>query len=457
MAQQSINPATGEVIRQYDEHDKAHVQQAIEKAQACFLKWRKRPVAERAKLLMTIADRLLADKEAHARIISGEMGKPLKEAIAEVEKCASCARYFAENGEAFLADQHVKTEYLKSYVTFQPIGIVFGVMPWNFPLWQAFRYILPSLMAGNVCLLKHASNTPGSALSIERICREAGAPEHAMQTLLIPGSRVEEVISHPYVRAVTLTGSTPAGRAVASLAGRYLKKTVMELGGSDPYLILADADIKQAVETCVASRTLNCGQSCISAKRMIVVESQREAFEQGMLRGFASQQPGDPLDPGTAIGPMSRADLRDELHDQVQRSIRAGATCLAGGKVPEGKGAFYPPTLLTGVKKGMPAYSEEMFGPVAVIIPARDDEDAIRIANDTEFGLGGAVFTCNLEYGESIARERVESGLCFVNMMVRSDPRLPFGGVKESGYGRELGSFGMHEFLNAKTIVVKAP
>jgi succinate-semialdehyde dehydrogenase/glutarate-semialdehyde dehydrogenase len=265
---------------------------------------------------------------------------------------------------------------------------------------------------------------------------------------------VEEVVAHPAVCAVTLTGSTPAGRAVAALAGKYLKKSVMELGGSDPYLIMADADIDHAVNTCVASRTLNCGQSCISAKRMIVVDSIKAAFETKLTALYAGQRMGDPLDPQTVIGSMSRPDLRDELHDQVQRSIKAGARCLTGGTLPEGPGAFYPPTVLTDVNASMPAYHEEMFGPVAVIIPARDDEDAIRIANDTVFGLGGAVFTRNLEYGETIARERVESGLCFVNMMVRSDPRLPFGGIKESGYGRELSSFGIREFVNIKTIVV---
>jgi len=453
--QKSINPATGKVVAEYAEHDKAHVQQVIEKTHAAYLSWRKQPISTRAKLLLSISEKLLAGKEEYARIITQEMGKPLKEAIAEVEKCASCARYFAENGESFLADRPVTTEFHKSYVTFQPLGIVFGVMPWNFPFWQAFRFILPSLMAGNTCLLKHASNTPGCALAIERICREAGAPSYAMQTLLIPGSRVEEVIAHPFVCSVTLTGSTPAGRSVASISGKHLKKTVMELGGSDPYLILADADIEHAIRVCATSRILNGGQSCISAKRLIVVKPLLAAFEKGIVAAFEKQKMGDPMLPDTTIGPMSRADLRDELDEQVQRSIQSGATCLLGGKKPEGEGAFYPLTVLSGVTSSMPAYSEEIFGPVAVIIPAADDEDAIHIANDTVYGLGGAVFTRNLAYGEMIARERIESGLCFVNQLVRSDPRLPFGGIKESGYGRELGPFGILEFVNTKTVIIQ--
>lgn len=456
-SQISINPATGETLNSYPLHDAAQVQSMIAKGHAAFLGWRKTPLSERTKLLQAASDLLLRKKEEYAKLITLEMGKPLKEAIAEVEKCALCARYFAENGESFLSDQAVATEYHKSYVTFQPLGIVLGVMPWNFPFWQVFRFVFPSLMAGNACLLKHASNTPGCALAIESVCREAGFPQHLMQTLLIPGSRVEEVVSHPHVCAVTLTGSTPAGKAVAAMSGKYLKKTVLELGGSDPYLILEDADIAHAIKTCSSSRMNNCGQSCVSAKRLIVVESVRKQFEEGMVKAFSEQRMGNPLDASTTIGPMSRADLRDELHDQVQRTIKAGAQCLLGGKIPEGKGAFYPLTVLTGVTREMPAYHEEIFGPVAVIIPARDEEEAIRIANDTVFGLGGSVFTTDLARGEAIARNRIESGLCFVNMMVRSDPRLPFGGIKESGYGRELAAFGIHEFTNTKSIVVQKP
>jgi succinate-semialdehyde dehydrogenase/glutarate-semialdehyde dehydrogenase len=452
--QQSINPATGELFQEYPVHDAQAVENAITRAHACFGTWRRVPVTERAQALAAVAQIILKNKESYARTITLEMGKPFKEAIAEVEKCASAAKYFAENSVAFLADQHVKTEYRKSYVTFQPLGIVLGVMPWNFPFWQALRFILPSLAAGNACLLKHASNVPGCALAIESIFKEAGLPDGVFQSLLIPGSRVESVIADARIRAVTLTGSTPAGKSVAAAAGNHLKKTVLELGGSDPYLILSDADIDHAIKTCGASRLNNCGQSCVSAKRLIVVERHKARFEQGIVDIFGKAAMGDPLDGKTTLGPMSRADLRDELHDQVARSVKADAKLLLGGKNPGGKSAFYPPTILTDVTKSMPAYSEELFGPVAVIIPAKDDEDAIAIANDSEFGLGGAVFTTDLERGETIARERIESGLCFVNMMVRSDPRLPFGGIKNSGYGRELAAFGLHEFVNVKTIIV---
>ncbi|NBX03612.1 MAG: NAD-dependent succinate-semialdehyde dehydrogenase [Alphaproteobacteria bacterium] len=452
--QTSINPATGEVIKSYTEHDEKAVLRMIEQAHATYLQWRRVPLTDRAAALVRIADVIMKNKDAYAEIIALEMGKPLKEGLAEVEKCASAARYFAEKGPAFLADQPLATEYKKSYVTFQPIGIILGVMPWNFPFWQVLRYAYPALLAGNVCLLKHASNTPGCALAIESIFREAGLPEFAFQSLLIPGKRVAEVIAHPHVAAVTLTGSTPAGRSVASVSGHHLKKTVLELGGSDPYLILEDADIEHAIKTCAASRLTNCGQSCVSAKRMIVTQKHLLRFGEGIVQILAAQKNGDPLDSATTYGPMSRADLRDELHDQVQRSIAAGAKLLLGGKNPGGKSAFYPFTVLTDVKKGIPAYTEEMFGPVAVIIPARDDAHALEIANDTEFGLGGAVFSTDLERAETIARDHVESGLCFVNMMVRSDPRFPFGGVKTSGYGRELSAFGLHEFVNIKTIIV---
>ena len=452
--QTSINPATGAVIRDYPVHTPQQVQKIIEQGHACFLQWKKVPVTDRSAYLRKVNDVLLAKKDVFGRLISEEMGKTMKEAVTEVEKCAATALYFAENGPNILKNEHIVTEYSKSYVAFRPLGIVFGVMPWNFPFWQVLRFALPSLMAGNVGILKHASNTPGCALAIESVFREAGLPEHAFQSLLIPGSRVEEVISHPNVAAVTLTGSTPAGRSVAALSGKYLKKTVLELGGSDAYIVLADADLEHAVKTIAASRMLNCGQSCVSAKRLIVDESLKERFEAGIVDIFSKQKIGDQFAPDSNVGPMSRVDLRDELHDQVQRSIAQGARCLLGGTVPAGKGAFYPLTVLTDVKKGMAAYSEEMFGPVAVIIPAKNEEDAIAIANDSVYGLGGAVFTRDTAHGELIARERMDSGACFVNMMVRSDPRLPFGGIKESGYGRELAAFGMREFLNIKTIIV---
>ena len=457
MMQISINPASGKPIHEYPVHSDAQVARMIDDAHACFTQWRRVPLAQRLESIAKVAAVLRANKERYGRVISEEMGKPLKEAVTEVEKCATAADYFVNNAAEFLADQHVKTEYQKSYVSFQPLGIILGVMPWNFPFWQVLRFALPTLVAGNVGLLKHASNTPGCALAIESIFRDAGLPEHAFQSLLIPGSRVAAVIANPKVAAVTLTGSTPAGKSVASTAGQHLKKTVLELGGSDAYLVLADADLEHAVKTIAASRLNNCGQSCVSAKRLIVHESLKERFEQRLVELFQQAKLGDPSDPATTMGPMSRADLRDELHEQVQRSVKEGARLLLGGKIPEGKpegSAFYPPTILTDVKDGMTAFSEEMFGPVAVIISAKDDEDAIRIANDSIYGLGGAVFSKDVHKAETIARERVESGACFVNMMVRSDPRLPFGGIKESGYGRELSAFGLHEFVNIKTIIV---
>lgn len=454
MTQTSINPATGAVINTYPIHSESEVEQLVARAHACFGSWKRTTMDEREARMRKVAEIIIARKNEFAEIITLEMGKPFKQSIAEVEKCAQAAKYFAQNARAFLSDQHVKTEYQKSYVTFQPIGIILGIMPWNFPFWQVLRYAYPALMAGNVCMLKHASNTPGCALAIESIFKEASFPEGAFASLLMPSSRMEKLIADPRIRAVTLTGSTPAGRSVAATAGKYLKKTVLELGGSDPYVILEDADINHAIATCAASRMVNCGQSCVSAKRLIVVEKHIKAFEAGMVAAFSAQIQGDPMDAQTTIGPMSRKDLRDELHEQVQTSISQGAKLLLGGKKSAGAGAFYPPTILSGVNKTMLAYHEEMFGPVAVIIPVKDEAEAIAVANDTVFGLGGAVFSTNITKAERIAREEIDSGACFVNMMVRSDPRLPFGGVKESGYGRELSAFGLHEFVNIKSVVV---
>ncbi len=450
----SVNPATGQTIREYPLHTAQQAADIVAASHACFLQWKNTSFDERAAHLRKVSDVILKRKDEYAKLIAQEMGKTVKEGIAELDKCASTARYFADSAHLFLADQIVATEYQKSYVAFRPLGVILGVMPWNFPFWQVLRFVIPSLMAGNTALLKHASNTPGCAMAIESIFKEAGLPANAFRSLLIPGSRVEEIIANPHIAAITLTGSTPAGRSVAAAAGKYLKKTVLELGGSDAYLVLEDADIEHAIKTCGASRLVNCGQSCVSAKRLIVVEKVRERFEQGILDIFSKQRIGDPLDSATTVGPMSRTDLRDEIHEQVMRTVKQGARLLTGGKVPEGKGAFYPPTILAGVKKGMTAYEEELFGPVAIIIPARDEEDAIRIGNDSVFGLGGAVFTKDIARGEKIARERMDSGACFVNMMVRSDARLPFGGIKDSGYGRELSAFGIREFTNIKTIVV---
>jgi len=383
------------------------------------------------------------------------MGKPVAGGRSETEKCAWVCEYYADNAERFLADEPIETDASESFVAYQPLGIVLAVMPWNFPFWQVFRFAAPNLMAGNAGVLKHASNVPGCALAIEEVFRDAGFPENVFRTLMIGSNLVEDVIRHPLVRAVTLTGSTAAGRAVAQAAGHTLKKSVLELGGSDPYVILSDADLDAAAETCVNSRLINSGQSCIAAKRFVVVQSVRDAFEKKFVKRMEAKRMGDPHAEDSDIGPQARHDLRDDLHRQVLESVEKGARCLTGGRIPDMKGAYYPPTVLTDVRKGMPAFDDELFGPVAAIIPVANEEEAIRVANDSVFGLGAAVFTNEVERGRRIARESLEAGACFVNAFVKSDPRLPFGGIKESGYGRELGPHGIREFVNAKTVWVK--
>jgi len=379
----------------------------------------------------------------------------LREARAEVEKCAAGCEHYARAAEKYLADEIIGTDASKSYAAFRPLGVVLAVMPWNFPFWQVFRFLAPALMAGNAGLLKHASNVPGCALAIEQIVREAGFPPDLFRTLLIGSRQVDRVIGHPRVMAVTLTGSTPAGKAVARKAGEALKKSVLELGGSDPYIVLEDADLDAAASVCAAGRLQNCGQSCIAAKRFIVIESVRERFEALLVKVMKEKKAGDPMDDNTDMGPMARADLREELHDQVKRSVDKGAKVLLGGEIPSGPGAYYPATILTQVKKGMAAFDEEMFGPVAAVISAKDEAAAVALANDTVFGLGGGVLTGDAARGERIARNDLEAGNCFVNAFVKSDPRLPFGGVKESGYGRELSHYGIKEFVNIKTVWVK--
>jgi len=455
MSIEAVNPATGETIRQYEEFTSEEVRGIIEQAHEAFLSWRSTSFAERAKLMKSAAQVLRDDKEEYATLMALEMGKPLTAGRSEAEKCAWVCDYYADFAETFLQPEEVSTDASNSFIMFQPLGVVLAVMPWNFPFWQLFRFAAPALMAGNAGVLKHASNIPGCALAIERVFQKASFPENIFRTLLVGSSQVEAIIENPLVRAVTLTGSIAAGKAVARKAGEVIKKTVLELGGSDPYLILEDADIETAVTTCVTSRLINAGQSCIAAKRFVVVESQRKLFEELFVEQMRAQKMGDPMDENTTIGPQARHDLRDELHRQVQDSIEKGAKCLLGGEVPDNKGAYYPPTVLTEVKKGILAYEEELFGPVAAIIPVKDEEEAIRVANDSVFGLGAAVFTEDVERGERIAATELEAGCCFVNAAVRSDPRLPFGGVKESGYGRELSNYGIKEFVNIKTVFVK--
>jgi succinate-semialdehyde dehydrogenase/glutarate-semialdehyde dehydrogenase len=455
MALQSINPSTGEVIRSYPEMTTDQVNEAIESAQLAFEDWRKTSFQERAELMRKVAEILRHRKSDFAEMMALEMGKPLAQGVSESEKCALACDFYAENAERFLTAEEIQTDASKSFVSYQPIGIVMAIMPWNFPFWQVFRFAAPVLMAGNAGVLKHASNVSGCALQIEQIFRDAGFPSHLFRTLLVGSDKIGPVIEHPLIQAVTLTGSTPAGKSVASKAGALIKKTVLELGGSDPYVVLEDADLEMTVDTCVTSRLINGGQSCIAAKRFIVVQQIRKRFEEMFVEKMKSKRMGDPFESGIDLGPQAKQDLRDDLHQQVQKSIEMGAKVLLGGKVPERKGAYYPPSVLTDVKKGMPAYDEELFGPVAAIISARDEQDAIRIANDSQFGLGAAVFTQDQQRGERIAATQLEAGCCFVNAFVKSDPRLPFGGIKESGYGRELSVFGIREFVNIKTVYVK--
>ena len=454
MAITSINPATGKPIRTYEEMTPEAAAAGIVQAHSAWQAWRTTPFSHRATLMKKSAFLLRQRKGELATLMADEMGKPLAQGASEVEKCAWVCDYYADFAESHLAPDVIKTENSKSYVAFEPLGVVLAVMPWNFPLWQVFRFAAPALMAGNAGVLKHASNVPGCALVIEQIFRDAGFPAGLFRTLLIGSRQVQAVIEHPLVRAVTLTGSTPAGKAVAAQAGAVLKKTVLELGGSDAYVVLEDADLEHAATTGVNSRLINGGQSCIAAKRFIVVQPVLEPFTSRFVALMKAKKMGDPLKDGTDVGPQARHDLRDTLHKQVRASIDGGATVLLGGEIPPGDGAYYPPTVLANVKPGMPAYDEELFGPVAAIIAARDEDDAIRIANDSVFGLGGAVFTKDAARGERVAR-RLEAGATFVNSLVASDPRLPFGGIKESGYGRELGAYGIKEFVNAKTIVVK--
>ncbi len=449
----SINPTTGETIRTYREMTAEQVEAAVAQAHDTWLAWRTTSFAERAEPMKQTAAILRERKDELAKLMAGEMGKPLQQGLAEAEKCAWVCDHYAEHAASYLSPDVVPTEGAKSYVAFEPLGVVLAVMPWNFPLWQVYRFAAPALMAGNTGVLKHASNVSWCALAIEEIFTHAGFPQGAFQALLIGNAQVRAVIEHPLVRAVTLTGSTPAGKAVAAQAGAVLKKTVLELGGSDPYLVLDDADLDYAVPVCARSRLINSGQSCIAAKRFIVVQPVLAPFTERLVAFMKTQTVGDPLAAGTEVGPLARHDLRDALHRQVLASVARGARLLLGGEVPEGAGAFYPPTVLANVRPGMPAYDEELFGPVAAIIGAIHEEDAVRIANDSPFGLGAAVFTRDPERGERVARA-LEAGTTVVNGPVVSDPRLPFGGIKESGYGRELGSYGIMEFVNAKTVYV---
>jgi succinate-semialdehyde dehydrogenase/glutarate-semialdehyde dehydrogenase len=454
MALESVNPASGTTFARYEPMTADAVRTLVARAAAAQPTWAGLGFDARGRILRAAATRLRARRDELAALMAREMGKRLAEGRSEVDKCAWVSEFYAEHAEGFLAPEPVATDAARSYVAFEPLGVVLAVMPWNFPLWQVFRFLAPALMAGNAGLLKHASNVTGCALAIESLLREAGLPDGVFRSLLLPSAGVADVIAQRAVAAVTLTGSTPAGRAVAARAGECLKKTVLELGGSDPYLVLEDADLASAIERCVQSRLLNAGQSCIAAKRFILPASRKQECERLFVEKMAARRFGDPFDPAVDMGPMARHDLRDELHAQVEQCVAKGARCLLGGTRPQSSGAYYPPTVLSDVGPGMPAYDEELFGPVAALFFADDEEEAIRLANDSPFGLGAAVFTRDLARGEEIARRRLQAGCCFVNDFVRSDPRLPFGGVKQSGYGRELGPFGIREFVNVKTVYV---
>ncbi len=454
MSIQSVNPANGNTVKTFHEFSEEQIFQIIEDADKEFKEWRKTSFISRTHLMHNAANVLRNNKRKYAEIMTLEMGKTILQAEAEVEKCAWVCDYYADNAEAILSKEVIKTDADESYVQFDPIGIVLAVMPWNFPFWQVFRFAAPALMAGNVGILKHASNVPMSALAIEEVFNEAGFPANVFRTLLIGSKPIEKIINHPKVQAATLTGSEPAGSSVAKLSGKAIKKTVLELGGSDPFIILKDADIDQAVSVGVTARLINNGQSCIAAKRFIYVKEIAEEFESKFVKRMKEIKIGDPMDETTELGPIAREDLLLELDAQVQASVKQGAVVLTGGKRLEREGAFYPPTVVANVQKGMTAYEEELFGPVAIFIKAENEADAIRIANDTEFGLGASLWTSDIEHGKQLIKN-IDSGAVFLNGLVKSDPRLPFGGTKRSGYGRELSHYGIKEFVNIKSVWIK--
>ncbi len=450
----SINPADGAILKTFEEWGEARIERALAASAAAASEWSGLPISERADLLRGTAEVLRQRKDGLAQLMTREMGKLLTESRAEVEKCAWACEFYAAQGAQFLADEIIDTDAGRSLVAYQPLGTVLAVMPWNFPFWQVFRFAAPGLLAGNTALLKHASNVPQCAQAIEDVFRAAGLAHGVFQNLVIGSEKVQRIVEDERVHAVTLTGSEPAGRAVAATAGNCLKKTVLELGGSDPFVVLEDADFDWAVQQAVSSRYMNCGQSCIAAKRFIVVDAVAEQFLTLFRDAVAQLQPGDPMQETTRLAPMARSDLRDDLHRQVRDSIDAGAQPLIGCEPVDGPGAYYRASILDRVTPAMRAYREELFGPVASVIRAVDEEDAMRIANDSGFGLGGSVWTRDTARGERLAR-RLQCGSAFVNGLVKSDPRLPFGGIKRSGYGRELSHHGIREFVNAKTIWIR--
>jgi succinate-semialdehyde dehydrogenase/glutarate-semialdehyde dehydrogenase len=447
----SQNPATEEILASFDAFTPDQVESAVAQADRAYREWRERSIPERAVVMRRLAGLLRERIDEYSRLITMEMGKPIAEARAEIEKCAWGCEYYAENAAAYLADVPVKTNAQRSLIAFEPLGVVLAVMPWNYPIWQVLRFAAPAFMAGNGAVLKHASNVPQCALAVETVIRDAGFPEGLLRTVLVAGGAIEPLIDDRRIRAVTLTGSSDTGSRIAERAGRALKKTVLELGGSDPFIVLSDADLPAAAKIGARARNQNTGQSCIAAKRFIAERRIAEEFERLFAKAVEDLVVGDPLDPKTQIGPLARADLVDNLERQVDESVRMGARVLTGGERIPGKGFFYRPTVLADVTEDMPVFKEETFGPVAAVLRVRDAEEAVRVANDSPYGLGGNIWTRDAALGERLAR-RIESGSVFVNGMVASDPRLPFGGVKRSGYGRELSTFGIREFTNVQTI-----
>ena len=453
MALQSINPADGRLMREYPEHDPHGLDLIAKQAHRSFLLWRERSFAERAACLQEAARQLRARSPEWAVLMAEEMGKPVAQGRAEAEKCAWVCDYYAAEAEKMLRSERIASDARESYVRFDPLGVVLAIMPWNFPFWQVFRCAAPTLMAGNAMILKHAANVSGCALAIAEIFTRADLPEGLFRSVLVRGAAASRLVEHPLIAAVTLTGSAPVGSDVAGRAGALIKKCVLELGGSDPYLVLRDADLEAAAQSCVTSRLINSGQSCIAAKRFIVEQPVYETFIERFVELMKNKNVGDPLAEGTEVGPLARFDLREELHRQVESSVARGAKLLLGGRIPAGPGAFYPPTVLSGVRPGMTAFDEELFGPAAAIIPAANENEMVALANASPFGLGAAIYSSDIEKAERLAG-RIESGNVFINSFVKSDPRLPFGGVKMSGYGRELSHYGIKEFVNIKTVYI---
>jgi succinate-semialdehyde dehydrogenase / glutarate-semialdehyde dehydrogenase len=450
----SINPFDGKILKEYREFGGEQTLDTVNAAEKAFLGWRGSAMAERKVLNLKLKELLDKKKKELATLMTEEMGKPIKQSYAEIEKCGAALSYYSEKSELFLSPQMVETEAVKSYVRFDPLGIVLAVMPWNFPFWQVFRFSAPSVVAGNAALLKHASNVSGCALAIEALYKEAGFPENLFRTLLIPGAKVLPLLDNPKIKAATLTGSEYAGIAIAERAGKNLKKVVLELGGSDPFIVLDDADIEKAAAFAAKARTINNGQSCIAAKRFIIQEGVYDKFREAFVEEMKKLTVGDPLSEETDVGPLARKDLLEEVEQQVEKSVKEGAKILAGGKRLEGDGYFFPPTVLDCVKPGNTAFEEEIFGPVAPLIIAKDDSEALSLANASRFGLGGSIWTQDIQKAETMAGE-LEVGTVFINGTVKSDPRLPFGGVKASGFGRELSYFGIREFVNVKTVVIE--